>query len=67
MANCFYQKAIEKGPLTFFCQSLAHQTSQLTIFGLFCGENGGLEPVKYFAIESQEDLDKAAENHPWIF
>ena len=29
-------------------------------------ENGGLEPVKYFAIESQEDLDKATENHPWI-
>ena len=29
-------------------------------------ENGGVTPVKYFAIENQDDLDKAAENHPWI-
>ena len=29
-------------------------------------ENGGLEPVKYFAIESAEDLEAAPENHPWI-
>ena len=29
-------------------------------------ENGGLEPVKYFAIESLEDLESATQNHPWI-
>ena len=29
-------------------------------------ENGGLEPIKYFAIENQEDLDQATEKHPWI-
>ena len=29
-------------------------------------ENGGLEPIKYFAIENQEDLERATENHPWI-
>ena len=29
-------------------------------------ENGGLEPVKYFAIENKDDLDKAESNHPWI-
>ena len=29
-------------------------------------ENGGIEPVKYFAIENKDDLDQAASNHPWI-
>ena len=29
-------------------------------------ENGGLEPVKYFAIESLEDMESASQNHPWI-
>ena len=29
-------------------------------------ENGGLEPVKYFAIESLEDMESATQNHPWI-
>ena len=29
-------------------------------------QNGGLEPVKYFAIENQDDIDNAAENYPWI-
>ena len=29
-------------------------------------ENGGLEPVKYFAVENAEDLAKAESNHPWI-
>ena len=29
-------------------------------------ENGGLEPVKYFAVENAEDLANAESNHPWI-
>ena len=29
-------------------------------------DNGGLKSVKYFAVESQEDLDNAEKNHPWI-
>ena len=29
-------------------------------------ENGGLEPVKYFAVENAEDLANAETNHPWI-
>lgn len=29
-------------------------------------ENGGLTPVKYFAVENQEDLNNAETNHPWI-
>jgi len=28
--------------------------------------NGGLEPVKYFAVENAEDLANAEANHPWI-
>ena len=30
-------------------------------------ENGGVEPVKYFAVENETDLDQAEQNHPWIF
>ena len=29
-------------------------------------ENGGIEPVKYFSIENQNDLDTATSNYPWI-
>ena len=29
-------------------------------------ENGGLEPIKYFAVENQDDLNNAEKNHPWI-
>lgn len=29
-------------------------------------ENGGLTPIKYFAVENQADLDNAETNHPWI-
>ena len=29
-------------------------------------ENGGLEPIDYFAVENAKDLANAEVNHPWI-
>ena len=29
-------------------------------------ENGGLEPIDYFAVENAKDLANAEANHPWI-
>jgi hypothetical protein len=29
-------------------------------------ENGGVEAIKYFAVENSEDLAEAEANHPWI-
>ena len=29
-------------------------------------ENGGLEPVKYFALENPEQVGTATTDHPWI-